>query len=132
MSSVSLQHMGDTVAISEMIRDRSAWQVIEARPLDRALQTLQDLIRTERVEGLVIGIPRRLHDQQQESSQTQEVRQFIKSLEMFGLPLFEENETWSSKLAARQQQERGQKGKRDDLAAAAILQSYLDRYGLSS
>ncbi len=31
MSSVSLQHMGDTVAISEMIRDRSAWQVIDVR-----------------------------------------------------------------------------------------------------
>lgn len=31
MSSVSLQHMGDTVAISEIIGDWSAWQIIDVR-----------------------------------------------------------------------------------------------------
>lgn len=110
----------------------SPWSVIDAKVPAQALLALQELIRAERVESLVVGMPRRLHDQRQESKQTQEVRRFMESLVGFGLPIFEQNETWSSKFAARQVQELGQKGKRDDLAAAIILQSYLDRYGVSS
>jgi RNase H-fold protein (predicted Holliday junction resolvase) len=40
-----------------------------------------------------------------------------------------EDETLTTAMAAGYQRERGEKGKRDDLAAMAILQGYFDRYG---
>ncbi len=113
-------------------RIASPWQVLDGRDPDEVLARLSRLIGEERIEALLIGIPRRLHNQEEESAQVKEVRTFILKLHQLALPVFEENETWSTQLAARQMQDRGEKGKRDDLAAAVILQSYLDRYGLSS
>ena len=119
--------LGDTDS-----RIASPWQIIENRDFEVVEQKLLMIIQTEGIKTLVIGLPRRLHDQQEESAQVQEVRNFITRLSVLGLPIVTENETWSSQLAARYVQDRGEKGKRDDLAAVVILQSYLDRYGLSS
>jgi putative Holliday junction resolvase len=119
--------LGDTET-----RIASPWQVLDGRDQDLALSQLKKLIPEEHIEALVVGVPRRLHNQEEESAQVKEVRTFILKLHQLELPVFEENETWSTQLAARQMQDRGEKGKRDDLAAAVILQSYLDRYGLSA
>lgn len=110
----------------------SPWKVLDGRDRKVMLQELVHIIQAERVEAIVVGMPRRLHDQAEESAQTQEVRAFILELHELALPVFEENETWSTQVAARQMKDRGEKGKRDDLAAAVILQSYLDRYALSA
>lgn len=110
----------------------SPWKILDGRDRKTLMQELIQIIQAERVEALVVGMPRRLHDQAEESTQTQEVRAFIFGLHELALPVFEENETWSTQLAARQMKDRGEKGKRDDLAAAVILQSYLDRYALSA
>lgn len=119
--------LGDTDS-----RIASPWQVLKNDGSASVLEGLKQIVQTERIEALVVGMPRRLHDQTEESAQTLEVRSFVLELHAIELPVFEENETWSTQLAARQMHERGEKGKRDDLAAAVILQSYLDRYGLSS
>ncbi len=119
--------LGDTDS-----RIASPWTVIAVRDLDSARRELATIIAQEGVERVVVGVPRRLHDQSEESAQTKEILSFVELLRADTWEVVTENETWSTKIAARQQQELGQKGKRDDLAATAILQSYLDRYGLSS
>ncbi len=110
----------------------SPWAIIAARDLEFVRRELATIIAQEGVERVVVGIPRRLHDQSEESTQAKEILTFVELLRADTWEVVTENETWSTKIAARQQQELGQKGKRDDLAATAILQSYLDRYGLSS
>lgn len=93
------------------------------------MEVLKTLIKTEQIEALVIGIPRPLADQTRETDQVAEIKNVIEKLKQeISIPIFEQNETWSSVEAARQAQEVGSKGKRDDLAAAIILQSWLDKY----
>lgn len=86
-----------------------------------------DVATREGIATLVVGVPRPLGSMDGASAQTEEVLGFITALRARGFEVYEENEMLSSQLAARQVQDRGQKGKRDDLAAAAILQTWLDR-----
>lgn len=113
-------------------RIASPWCVLDGKNPEELLVKIKGIAEEEHVASLVVGVPRRLHDQEEESAQSQEVRAFIVQLHVLKLPVIEENETWSTQLAARQMRDRGEKGKRDDLAAAVILQSYLDRYGVSA
>lgn len=103
------------------------WRVIAHEATEDAVEQLSLLAKQEGAERFVIGIPRPLADQSRLTEQAKEIREFAKHLAQVGLPIEEENETLSSALAERQVREMGEKGKRDDLAAAAILQSYLDR-----
>ena len=119
--------LGDTET-----RIASPWCVLEMKDREKMLQALEVIIKDEKIEMLVLGVPRPLADQQRTTAQTKEVQDFQLSLDRFGLPVIQENETWSSKLAAQYTRELEQKGKRDDLAAVAILQSYLDRHGVSA
>lgn len=120
--------LGDTDS-----RIASPWKVLpHPKTMEELRAELTTIIRAEQVQALVVGMPRRLHDQAEESEQTRAVRQFVLELHALELPVFEENETWSTQLAARLMRDRGERGKRDDLAAAVILQSYLDRYGVSA
>lgn len=113
-------------------RIASPWCVLEMKDLEKMLQSLASIVKEEKIEAFVLGIPHPLADQHRTTNQTKEVQNFQASLERFGLPIFQENETWSTKLAAQYTRDLDQKGKRDDLAAVAILQSYLDRHGISS
>jgi len=74
-------------------------------------------------------VPQPLRDRTRETDQAKEIRSFIEDLKAQGVPIVEADESLSSKLAASQMRERGESGKRDDLAAAAILQSWLDSSG---
>ncbi|MCC7522920.1 Holliday junction resolvase RuvX [Candidatus Uhrbacteria bacterium] len=114
--------LGDTET-----RVASPWNVIINDSIEDTVERLQDLVKREKVEAIVVGIPRPLADQSRETNQAKEIRVFIEDLKKAGFMVFEENETLTSKIAADQVKEMGQKGKRDDLAAAAILQGYLDR-----
>jgi putative Holliday junction resolvase len=108
------------------------WGVVVNQHPDQAMRELIALAKQEGVERFVIGIPKPLGDRSRETDQAQEIRVFAKQLENVGLSVVEEDETLTSALAARQVQEMGEKGKRDDLAATAILQTYLDKHGLPS
>ncbi len=94
-----------------------------AQIIERILQ----LAKTEGITTLIVGVPFPLHNQQHETAQAQEIRQFIQVCRDRGLIVHEENETWSTRLAERQAQESVRRGAADDLAATAILQAYLDR-----
>ncbi len=117
--------LGDTES-----RIASPWSIIEVDSRLEVLRRIMDFVKNEGAEKIVVGVPRPLGDQKFENEQVKEVRLFIKDLEAQGIPVEEADETLSSKLAAGQMIERGEKGKRDDLAAAAILQSWLDGHAL--
>lgn len=105
----------------------SPWSVIKRESDDQVIQALVTLAQQEGAEHFVVGIPKPLADQQRDTDQTTRVRAFVIALCATGMRVEEENETWSSSLAAKQGIEAGSKGKRDDLAAANILQGWLDR-----
>lgn len=120
--------LGDTES-----RIASPWGVIANDGFDRVLAAIRETLTRESASAIVVGVPRPLQSAQTENAQVKEVRQFITALQGAGVSVFEVDEVLTSKLAARQMQERGEKGKRDDLAAANILQTWLDRTnGLSS
>ncbi len=102
------------------------WKVIANEDLEDVLLRLHELAAREGAERIVVGIPRPLADQARETAQAKEIRQFIQRLKLDGFDVVEQNETLSSKVAADQVKEMDGRGKRDDLAAAAILQAYLD------
>lgn len=104
----------------------SPWSVIPNKNMEDVLLQIHELVALEAVERIVVGLPRPLADQTRETAQAKEIRQFIGRLRADGLDVVEQNETLSSKVAADQVKEMGGHGKRDDLAAAAILQSFLD------
>ncbi len=114
-------------------RIASPWGTIRFFDREHVANEIEAVIRAERVDALVLGLPRPLHDQAATTRQAEEIQRFGEWLTLrLHLPLQFENETWSSQLAARQMRDRDERGKRDDLAAAIILQSVLDRgYGVS-
>lgn len=103
------------------------WSVISNESFEDVVVRLRELVQRESVEKLVVGVPRPLADQTRETDQAKEIKNFIERLRGEGFVVEEENETLTSKIAADQVKEMGERGKRDDLAAAAILQQYLDR-----
>ena len=114
--------LGDTET-----RLASPWTVVPHEGALALCARIHDIILREQVGAIVVGVPRPLRDPTYENEQVREVRKFIKNLAGLGIPIHEEDEVMSSGLAARQAQEMGEKGKRDDLAAAVILQSWPDR-----
>lgn len=102
------------------------WNVIVNEDMEDVFLRLHELASREGAERIVVGIPRPLADQARETAQAKEIRQFIQRLTLDGFDVVEQNETLTSKIAADQVKEMGGRGKRDDLAAAAILQAYLD------
>jgi putative Holliday junction resolvase len=119
--------LGDTEA-----RIASPWSVISGEDRLGVLKKIHEFIANEHVEALVVGIPKPFQGRDVENDQVKEIRLFIEDLQAQGLTVHEEDETLSSRLAATQMRESGEKGKRDDVAAAAILQSWLDRNAVSS
>ncbi|MFA6429119.1 MAG: Holliday junction resolvase RuvX [Patescibacteria group bacterium] len=114
--------LGDTET-----RLASAWSVIENHGDAEAVTALINLAQKESVDAFVIGVPKPLGDQTRETDQAKTIRAFAERLSAAGAKVFEADETLSTALAKKQQVEQGGKHKRDDLAAAAILQMWLDR-----
>lgn len=121
--------IGDTES-----RIASAWGIITWDDQLTLLAKIHDVLKRDLVELIVIGIPRPLRQSGNENDQVREIRTFVEALSGLGCRVVEQDETMSSQLAARYTQEMGEKGKRDDLAAVAILQTWLDKNanGLSS
>lgn len=103
------------------------WGVVPNEGALALLARIHDIVNRDLVEAIVIGIPRPLRDASMENEQVRAVRSFMSGLEGLGIPVHEEDEALTSRLAARQAEEMGEREKRDDLAAAAILQTWLDR-----
>lgn len=105
----------------------SPWRVIQNEDEADTIDRLMEIAKQEGAEKFVIGIPHPLADQTRETDQAREIRRFAKQLAEQGIPVIEQDETLTSALAQTQAKEMNEHHKRDDLAAAAILQSYLDR-----
>ncbi|MCD6024155.1 MAG: hypothetical protein K0Q91_1071 [Fibrobacteria bacterium] len=103
---------------------------------------LGEIIASKKVTAIVVGYPLRTDGLQKPGDKTEAVDRFVKDLgERFGLPVHLEDESFTSSLAAdslRGRQARGarnktprdwarQKSEIDRVAAAFILQDWLDR-----
>lgn len=109
----------------------SPMEVLEEKNQEAVMGRLREIVEQEGIERIVVGVPKPLKDRERETDQAKEIRRFIAALREKGFEVVEEDETWSSAIAARQVEEMGRRGKRDDLAATSILQTYLDRTGES-
>lgn len=124
--------LGDTDS-----RVASPWGVVPNEGTLALIARIKEIVDRDEVKTIVVGIPRPLRDTSAENEQVRAVRNFVASLKGLGLAVHEADETLTSQLAARQAQEihppepgrrrgMGEKEKCDDLAAAAILQGWLD------
>ena len=108
-----------------------ALTVIERRSEDATLKQLIDLTQEHEVERIVIGLPRSLDGSL--GKQAQAVQSFAKSLAgRTELPVVTWDERLSTVAAERMMREAGAKREKikerlDSVAAAFILQGYLDR-----
>jgi putative Holliday junction resolvase len=125
---------------------------IDCRSQD-PLKVLAEIIREERVESIVVGYPLRTDGKTVPGGKTEAVDAFIAGLEgRFGLPVFREDESYTSQLAAESLRQRpggmgpargkgkgksrrgrggysAEKAAIDRVAACFILQDHLDRRG---
>jgi putative Holliday junction resolvase len=87
------------------------------------------LVRDQQITGLVIGLP--LNMDGTDSPQTQSVRAFARNIAVLGLPIFLQDERWSTQAVERAMidadMSRAKRAERVDSAAAAfILQGAID------
>lgn len=122
------RHVGVALGDTET-RVASPWEVITTDSRLDLMRRIHEIVELEKIGTIVVGVPQPLRDRTRETDQAKEIRSFIEDLKAQGVPIVEADESLSSKLAASQMRERGESGKRDDLAAAAILQSWLDSSG---
>lgn len=102
-------------------------------PTHSAIIELKKIVESKTITAFVIGIPN--HITGEESDLTRLVRIFEKELEKHfpDLPIFEFDERLSTAEALLSLEEAGHKKRReekiDDMAAAIVLQSFLDSRG---
>jgi putative holliday junction resolvase len=97
------------------------------------ISRIADLVREHQIGRIVIGLPVSLKGK--DSRKTEEVRTFCRALEEHvALPIILQDERYSSKDALATmiemnttRKQRRNKGRIDEMAAAIILQSFLDR-----
>lgn len=115
---------------TEEVGIASPWGIIDAKPEETCKERMYAFLQKEGVEKIVIGMPELLRERGSATQQQEHIRAWAER--MFAGDSREvvyEDETLTTAMAAGYQRERGEKGKRDDLAAMAILQGYFDRYG---
>jgi len=109
------------------------------------METLEEIIREETVEAIVVGYPVRTDGKVMPGGKTEAVDAFIAKLEKaFGLPVHREDESFTSALASASLKARGggrrktgkamirerqrAKAEIDRVAACYILQDWLDQH----
>jgi putative Holliday junction resolvase len=106
--------------------------VVQAEPRERALAELQRIVHDEEAVLIVIGLPLTLRGEH--GPQAQRVAEFVEALKgVLTIPLVMRDERYTSVEAQRIIEERGGKRKKhkrhrgevDEIAAALILQDYL-------
>jgi putative Holliday junction resolvase len=116
--------LGDTDA-----RIASAWEVLVNRDEASLLADIKRVMEREGAEKVVVGIPRPLSDASVANDQVREILAFVERLRASGVSVETFDESLTSRIASQQAHESGRKGSQDDLAAAAMLQGWLDRMG---
>ncbi|MEK7569977.1 MAG: Holliday junction resolvase RuvX [Patescibacteria group bacterium] len=100
------------------------WKVMAVRGFAHALETIQAVVVSERIEKVVLGLPLSLDGK--DSAQTSRVREVAADLQhILTVPVDMVDERLTSTEATRLRQEAGKHGAVDADAATLILQSYL-------
>lgn len=126
-----------TKRIGVALSDELGWtaqplETYERRTLDRDIAHIQDLVRTHEVGQVLLGLPLRLNGE--EGPAVQAVRQFIERLaEALPVPIVTWDERMTTKAAeelliAADMSRKKRKGVVDRVAAAILLQSYLEAH----
>ncbi|HLA26152.1 MAG TPA: Holliday junction resolvase RuvX [Patescibacteria group bacterium] len=102
-------------------------EVIENKGEEKLFSRLSDLIKGEKIDELVIGVPYSLNSQK--SAQTKETLDFVKKLsECVKIPVHEEDERLTSQGAAKLAVNGfGKETRMHSNAAALILDSFIAR-----
>jgi len=108
----------------------SPWTILEHGDFDELIQKILSIMTRENAEELVVGVPYSMNGE--EGEQVQKTRVLIDAIREKGILVHEEDERLSSRLADTLVRDVKRPGPRDDLAAASILQMWLERYGVSS
>lgn len=109
-------------------------EIIPAQPFPAFLARLKTLIREKEVDQIVVGMPRNMNGSYGPAAQR--VREFVTVLkEALPMPIV----TWDERLTSAQAErildeaevrQADRRGKVDQMAAAILLQSYLDALAL--
>jgi putative pre-16S rRNA nuclease len=99
---------------------------------DSFWEDLLDMLEFDRIGAIVVGVPYRLDDKNQKW--INEIKEFIKDLtEKSSLPVYEYDESYSSKRAVstmieigKKKKKRAKKGSTDMIAAAIILRDFMN------
>ena len=114
-----LKRIGLAISEGELA---TPWKVLEINGLADALQKIESLVRSEKIDKAVIGMP--------EGRFGKAVKRFVDGFKKTGIEIETSDETLSTKNATRLMIEMGLPQKKrqtnDDYSAAAILQEYLD------
>jgi len=109
----------------------SSYDTLTPKNKNSLANSINNVVAAESVVAVVVGMPFNMDGSL--SDRTKEVKEFVKSLEnQIKLPLLEWDERWSSVSAEKMLIETGQQPSRnkkrvDQVAAAFILQAFLDR-----
>jgi putative Holliday junction resolvase len=114
--------LGDTTT-----RIASPWMILNNSGHGDVIKQIKLVIENEGVDRVVVGIPHDTRDLSQESKQAKAVRVFISDLRSFNIAVDEVDEMMSTAEAQHSMHASGSKAEDDAVAAAIILQSYLDR-----
>ncbi|WP_026091324.1 Holliday junction resolvase RuvX [Blastomonas sp. AAP53] len=107
----------------------TAAKTIKRTKFGKDKEQIEQLVRDQQITGLVIGLP--LNMDGSDSPQTQSVRAFARNIAVLGLPIFMQDERWSTQAVERAMIDadisRAKRAERVDSAAAAfILQGAID------
>ena len=98
---------------------------LQSAPTEQAIKKLKELIVEYETAGLVVGLPRNLNGD--ETEQTAWVREWVDILKVhIELPIYAQDEALTTKLAEAQALPSKKPQDIDALAAAIILQDFLD------
>lgn len=101
-------------------------QIIEEENGEKLAEQIKSICEREDAGEVVIGLPIGLD--KKETEQTKKVKDFITVLKQkLTIPIVVEDERLTSELVRTLQSDLKQKHASDDVAAAVILQNYLDR-----
>lgn len=114
--------LGDTET-----RIASPWMILENNGHGESIKQIKLICEREQVDRVLIGIPHDSRDPSQESNQAQIVRRFILDLRHIGIPVDEADESLTSAEAKHHLQAMQSKADDDAIAAAILLQAYLDK-----
>jgi putative Holliday junction resolvase len=119
--------LGDTES-----RIASPWMILDNEGHGEVIKQIKLIVENEDVERVVIGIPQDTRDLSQESKQAGVVRTFISDLRSSGIPVDEVNEMLTTAEAQHSLKASGSKAEDDAIAAAILLQSYLDKTSITN